>query len=281
MIPAESWKRERITVESTKEPITKARLVNDLHNIGIKRGYTVIVHSSMSKIGWIVGGPVTVIDALMEVVSPEGTLILPAHSTDNGEPSPWQYPAVPESWWQTIRDEYPPFRPDITPTRNIGVIPEVFRKYPDVYRSSHPQVSWTAWGKHAQYLVKSHPVDQAYGADSPLGRAYELDAKILLLGADHESNTSLHFAETKTNIPHFPWMKWSAAILEDGKRVWKTWDERNYSSDDFKKIGAAFEASINYEMKNIGQAPSRLISMRSIVDFAVEWMEKNRSYETT
>jgi aminoglycoside 3-N-acetyltransferase len=279
MIPAEPWRREKKIVDVTKEPITHSRLIADLRNIGLTSEDVVIVHSSMSKIGWIVGGPVTVIDSLMEVVGPEGTLLFPAQSTDNSEPSPWQYPAVPESWWQTIRDETPPFRPEVTPTRGIGRLPEVFRKYPHVNRSNHPQVSWAVWGRHAQYITETHPVDQAYGENSPLGKAYEFKAKILLLGATHESNTSLHYAEAKTNIPNFPWMKRSSAVLENGKRVWKTWDERNISSDDFNELGEAFEASIDYELQNIGQAPSRLLSMCSLVDFAVEWMEKNRSYD--
>ncbi len=280
MIPKEPWEREKLIVDNTKEPITQSRLVGDLFSIGLKSGDVVIVHSSMSQIGWIVGGVVTVIAALMESVGEEGTIVVPTHSTDNGEPSPWQYPSVPESWWQIIRDEYPPYRPDITPARRVGRLPEVFRKYPNVIRSNHPQVSWAACGKHAHSITETHPLDHVYDEKSPLGRAYELDAKILLIGVTHEVNTALHFAETKTNIKGFPWMNWSAAVLENGVRVWKTWKERNYSSDDFQIIGEAYEATINYELKKIGQAPSRFISMRNLVDFAVEWMEKNRSYES-
>ena len=280
MIPAESWKREKLIVDATKDPITQSRIAADLRNIGLRSGDVVVVHSSMSKIGWVVGGPVTVIEALMEVLGTEGTLVIPAQSTDNSEPSPWQYPAVPESWWQIIRDEIPPFNPDITPTRGIGRIPEVFRKFPGVRRSNHPQVSWAAWGKQAKYVTESHPVDQAYGENSPLGKAYKLKAKILLLGATHQSNTSLHFAETRTDIPNFPWMERSSAVLENGVRVWKSWKERNISSDDFSVIGEAYETRENYELQDIGQAPSRLLRMRDLVDFAVEWMEKNRIYES-
>jgi len=274
----EPWQREKLTVDTTKEPITQSRLVKDLSAIGMNAGDIVIVHSSLSKIGWIVGDSTTVIEALMEVLTPKGTLVIPTHSTANGEPSGWNYPPIPEDWWQTIRDETPPYRPDITPTRGIGRVPEVFRKYPNVHRSNHPQVSWAAWGKYAQDIVKSHPVDQAYGRGSPLGRSYELNAKILLIGATHESNTALHHAESKTSIPGFPRMEWSAAILENGKRVWKKWEELNYQSDDFEKVGAAFESHIDYQPKEIGQATSRLLSMRELIDFAVVWMESNRTY---
>ncbi|MHA1909488.1 MAG: AAC(3) family N-acetyltransferase, partial [Candidatus Thorarchaeota archaeon] len=93
MIPREPWQREKKTVEATKEPITRSRLVSDLRNIGLNDGDVVIVHSSLSKIGWVVGGPVTVIEALMDGVGSEGTIVIPTHSTDNSEPSPWNYPA--------------------------------------------------------------------------------------------------------------------------------------------------------------------------------------------
>ena len=65
----EHWQREMLTVEATKEPITQSRLVKDLSAIGLKARDIVIVHSSMSKIGWTVGDSTTVIDALMEVLT--------------------------------------------------------------------------------------------------------------------------------------------------------------------------------------------------------------------
>ena len=120
----EPWEREGKIVEATKEPITKKRLVDDLRRAGVNEGDTLIFHSSMTSIGWIVGGPVTVISALMEAVSKKGTLVMPTQSGDNGEPSNWKRPAVPEEWWQIIRDETPPYDPEITPTRGMGRIPE-------------------------------------------------------------------------------------------------------------------------------------------------------------
>jgi aminoglycoside 3-N-acetyltransferase len=56
----------------------------------------------MRSIGWIGGGPITVIEALMESVTNQGTLVMPTQSTDNGEPSNWSRPAVPQEWWQII-----------------------------------------------------------------------------------------------------------------------------------------------------------------------------------
>jgi aminoglycoside 3-N-acetyltransferase len=275
----EQWEKERLVVERTEKPITRSTLVHDLRNIGLHPGNVAIVHSSMSRIGWTVGGPVAVIEALMETLTEEGVLAMPALSTDNTEPSAWQRPAVPETWWPVIRKEMPPYRPRITPTRGLGRIAEAFRSFPGAHRSNHPQHSFAAWGKNAESVIKEHPLDRAFGQNSPLGRLYELEAKILLIGVGHESNTSLHHAEHIAELPAMPRKKQGAAILENGVRVWKSWEEMKYDSEDFPLIGAAYEESIEYRPQRIGQAESRLLSMRGVVDFGVKWLRTNRSYD--
>ena len=273
------YENERLLVEATKEPITKKRLVGDLRKAGIRPGDTILVHSSMRSIGWIVGGAVTVIAALMEAVTKEGTLVMPTQSTENGEPSHWQYPAVPENWWQIIREEMPPYDPEITPTRKMGIIVETFRKYPEVYRSPHPQASFGAWGKRAQYVVEKHPVEDVFGEESPLGRLYSLDSKILLIGIGLNANTSLHYAEFKAKLPNMPIEHLGAAVLENGKRIWKTWEQIEYNDEDFPCIAAKFEETTGRTPIYIGQAESHLFPMRDLIDFSVAWLRKNRVYK--
>ncbi|TFG27193.1 AAC(3) family N-acetyltransferase [Candidatus Thorarchaeota archaeon] len=275
----EPWESEGKLVEATKEPIIKKRLVEDLRKAGIKKGDTVIFHSSMKSIGWIVGGPVTVISALMEAVSEEGTLVMPTQSGDNEEPANWKRPAVPKSWWQIIREETPPFDPEITPTRGMGRIPETFRKYPNVSRSNHPTASFGAWGKKAQLVVETHPYDDPFGENSPLAKLYQLNAKILLVGIELESITSLHYAEYKADLPNRPEENRAAAILENGKRVWKTWKGQEFSDEDFHKIAADFEEKEGLSPVYIGQAESHIFSMKDLVDYGVDWLRKNRHYE--
>jgi len=272
------WEKEKIVVENTKNPNTRTSLVKDLKKLGLKEGDIVIVHSSMSKLGWTVGGSPTIIDALIECVGETGTISMPAHSSGNGDPELWQCPAVPKAWWPIIREETPPFRVDITPTERIGQIPETFRKYPGVLRSYHPSVSFTAFGKDANYITETHPLEKPFGKESPLDKLYQLNAKILLLGVDHSSNTSLHYAEWIADIPNFPQIPRGAAVLENGKRVWKTWNEFDYDSEDFAQLGLEFEKSTNYEPRVVGQAESRLLNMRDIVDFGINWLQKNRNY---
>ncbi|MFW6269831.1 MAG: aminoglycoside N(3)-acetyltransferase, partial [Bacillota bacterium] len=166
---------------------------------GLKAGSTVIVHSSLSSLGWVCGGPVALIEALREVITVEGNIVMPAHSGDYSDPKYWENPPVPEEWWSTIRQEMPPFQPGITPTRGVGVVPETFRQYPDVHRSDHPASSFAAWGQKAEEIISNHDLDYALGENSPLAKIYELEGLILLIGVDHDRNTSLHLAEYRAD----------------------------------------------------------------------------------
>jgi len=270
------WEKEKDIVDSTSSPITKLQLVQDLRRIGVQSGDIISVHCSMSKIGWVIGDQLTVIEALMDAVTDDGTIVMQAHSTGNSDPRNWNYPSVPEEWWETIRNEMPPYHPEITPLRNLGRIPELFRIMPGVLRSNHPQVSCTAWGKNAEEIVREHELEDSYGDRSPWKALYNLEGKILLLGVDHESNTALHHAESKVCNSKSPRKTRGAAVLEKGERKWVSWEEIEYNSDDFRELGIAFEKSIGYRTMKVGQADSRLLPMKELIDFAVDWFQRNR-----
>ncbi|MHA1584276.1 MAG: AAC(3) family N-acetyltransferase, partial [Promethearchaeota archaeon] len=111
-----------------------------------------------------------------------------------------------------------------------------------------------------------------------VGRIYELNGKILLLGVGHGNNTSLHLAECKASIPNQPHEIQGAAILKNGIRKWITGEDLEYDDDDFVKVGEAFEKRIGYIPQKIGIAESRLLNSRKLIDFAVEWFRANRHY---
>ena len=170
---AEHNKRsEKKVVKSTQYPNTITTLKQDFKKLGIKPGIVIIMHSSLSKIGWTVGGPVAVISALMQILTSEGTLIMPTFSGDNSDPSQWENPPVPENWWEIIRNEMTAYNPEITPTRGMGIIVETFRKWPNVVRSNHPVSSFAAWGKYAERITKNNEILADLGEDYPLSRIY-------------------------------------------------------------------------------------------------------------
>ncbi|MFX0032855.1 MAG: aminoglycoside N(3)-acetyltransferase [Candidatus Hodarchaeota archaeon] len=263
-------------IKNTPFPNTIDSLKRDLALLGVKEGAIIIMHSSLSKIGWTVGGPVSVIKAMMELLTPKGTLVMPAFTGDNTEPSRWQNPPVPENWWQIIRESMPGFEQKITPTRGMGRIVETFRNFPKVFRSAHPVSSFVAWGKYAKKITKNHELNSDLGENSPLSCIYDLDGQILLLGVSHMSNTSIHLAEYRCDYKGKHFTSNASAIKVKNGRKWVVWNELNHSIDDFEQLGQDFEQLIQYKPKKVGLAESRLLSQRKMVDFAMKWITANR-----
>jgi len=263
-------------VKVTKYPNTITSLKRDFKTLGVEHGSIIILHSSLSKIGWTVGGPVSVIKALMQVLTSEGTIVMPTFTSDNSDPSRWENPPVPKSWWNTIRKEMPAFKPKITPTRVMGVIAETFRNWSNVLRSNHPISSSAAWGKYAKFITENHKLTADLGEDSPISRLYDLDGQILLVGVTHENNSSLHLAEYRSDFPGKKFISNGCAMTVNNQRQWVEWEGLDHNSDDFKQLGKDFESKINYRLGKIGLAEARLISLRAIVDFGIDWLKENR-----
>ena len=263
-------------VKVTKYPNTITSLKRDFKTLGVEHGSIIILHSSLSKIGWTVGGPVSVIKALMQVLTSEGTLVMPTFTSDNSDPSRWENPPVPKSWWNIIRKEMPAFKPKITPTRVMGVIAETFRNWSNVLRSNHPITSFAAWGKYAKFITENHKLTADLGEDSPISRLYDLDGQILLVGVTHENNSSLHLAEYRSDFPGKKFISNGCAMTVNNQRQWVEWEGLDHNSDDFKQLGKDFESKINYRLGKIGLAEARLISLRAIVDFGIDWLKENR-----
>lgn len=260
------------------EMATMSSLVNDFRRLGLKNGMHVVVHSSLRSIGWVCGGAVSVILALEEVLGPEGTLVMPSHSYDISDPSQWINPPVPSNWIERIRSEMPLFYKDLTPTTAMGKIAETFRKQDGVVRSSHPSSSFCAWGKHKDYIVQDTKLDFSQNEQSPLGRLYELGGNILLIGVTHEKNTSLHLAEYKASYKGKKIVNDNGyPVLENGQRVWRTAADIAYYSDDFPQIGYDYELTGKIKKGYAGKSLCRLMHQNDFVDFAVSWMEKNRT----
>lgn len=259
-------------VQRTSQPRTRTSLAEDLRRLGLTPGMVVLVHSSLSALGWVNGGPVAVIQALMDVLTPEGTLMLPAHSGDLSDPAEWNSPPVPAEWHQIIRDTMPAYDPRFTPTRGLGRVAELFRTFPDVTRSGHPCVSFAAWGAQAQFLTENHRLNWSLGEDSPLARLYDLDGRVLLLGTGHDNNTSIHLAQYRVNDA-FPVIRQGAPMIRDGQRQWVEYQDLELETDGFEEIGNSFQSIGGIITGQVGSAEAQLMRQRALVDHAVEWFQ--------
>lgn len=267
---------EADAIAKAETPATVESLIADLRALGVHEGMTVAVHSSLSALGWVVGGPHAVVLALQRAVTDSGTLCLPAYSTDNSEPVHWNDPAVPEAWHQVVRDHMPAFDARMSHTRGMGAIAELFRRAPDVRRSSHPAVSWCAWGRYARAITQDHRLNSGFGEESPLARIYDLGGSVLLLGVGHDRNSSLHLAEHRADWPAKTQMKQGAAIMVGEHRQWVQFEDLKLDAGDFPEIGWDVIRAGHVKTGQVACARAQLMDQRLLVDFAAQWISTRR-----
>lgn len=262
---------EHTILAATPEPRTQASLAHDLGRLGVMPGETLLVHCSMSKLGWVAGGAEAVVRALLCTVTETGTLVMPSQSSQLSDPAHWQAPAVPENWIETIRAALPAFDRHTTPTRDMGAVAELFRTWPGARRSQHPTCSFSALGPEAEAITARQPLGEPFGEEGPLGCLYRSAARILLLGAGFDACTALHMAEQKA-WPSLPRIAEGSPITVEGQRRWVSFDIPEGDADRFPEIGEALARQGLVQTGLVGSATCHLMSLQAIVDSAARIM---------
>lgn len=256
--------------------VIKDDIIRALKKVGVCLGQTVMVHTSLSSLGFVCSGAQVIIEALLECVGEEGTIMMPTQSWKNLDPEAGVHWEEPEQWWQIIRDNWPAYDKEITPTNTMGAVAEMFRGWPGTLRSAHPARSVSAYGKYAQYLTQNHDLSNIFGDGSPIGKLYELDGYVLLIGVGYDKNTSLHLADVRAEYPGKHLSTEHSAIMVNGKREWVAYDTLYVDGEDFEQIGTAFELERKVSKEPLGNGNICFMRQRDVVDFAVEWIQKNR-----
>jgi len=221
--------------------ITKPQIVEGLLRLGGEPGDVLLVHSALSSLGRVDGGADTVIQALLDVLSPRGTLMMPTFAGP------------------------PPFDVRNTPS-NLGLITETFRRYPGVIRSFHPTHSVAVLGPRANELVHEHiKSPTAMGRDTPFGRLIEMNGKILLLGVDNDRNTTMHTLEIYAQACYLT--DRDASYLDDRGRL-QTLRVKSYPGPHRSFIGvdSLLRNAGAMTIGKVGQAVARLIDARRMHD---------------
>jgi aminoglycoside 3-N-acetyltransferase len=257
------------------EVVTVDRMVADLRALGVRTGGVLLAHVSLSRIGRVVGGAPAVVLALEQAVGPEGTLVMPVQSWQLCDPAYLADPSVPPASWEAVRRTLPPYDPAWTPSRSMGAVAEALRTRPGTRRSAHPHRSFAARGRLAEEIVARHDLDDPVGEGSPLAAVHRRDGQVLLLGVDHDKNTSLHLAEARSGLPVHR-VPNGAPVLVDGRRTWVTFTEPVVDDADFVALGRDLATTGAERHGLVGRAPARLLDQRVLVAFAASWFARTR-----
>jgi len=238
--------------------------VRGWRGLGLDAGRSVVVHSSLSGLGRVEGGAGAVVDSLVRVVGPEGTVVVPTFTPYVADPAP-EVVGVPDAEVRARRDAVPAFHADLPST--TGAVPEALRSRADAVRSDHPQASFAAVGRHAADITAEQPLSFALGPGSPFDRLHDLDGAILLVGVGHDRNSYLHHAEGLTPAPRLKLRRFP--LVTPGGRVWcEALDVGDDNGVHFPAVGREFERAAGVRPATVGRARCVLLPIRPFVDFA-------------
>lgn len=255
---------------------THSDLLAAFQALGVAPGQTVMLHASVKAVGKVMGGANVILQALLDALTPAGTLMMYAGWQD----IPDFVLDLPPEQRQRYYDEHPPFDPAIArAVRENSILAEFLRTWPGARRSQNPEASMVAVGERAAWITQDHPMNYGYGAGSPLAKLVELGGKVLMLGAPLDTITLLHYAENRARMRHKNIVRYQCPVLRDGEKVWL--DIEDYDTgethDDysFEEIALAYLAQNRGCRGKVGSAESYLFDAADLTAFAIGWLEQH------
>ena len=243
--------------------LTRDRLAADLRRLGIQPGDVLMIHSSLRSLGHVVDGAPTVVDALLEVIGPTGTLVGPSFN------------------YETAQEPGFIFDPLNTPS-DMGAIADEIRRRAGNSRSRHLTHSVSAVGRHAEAIVNA-PGKTAWAADSPLGTVFKLNGRFLLLGVTYQSFTALHVFEVafrlryrKVDTLRRRLRRSDGTLIPFSSTVYLR--DTGYPGYDFNRPGQAMEDARIAAVGPVGNAIARLVPARPMRDFATPRVQRDPDY---
>ena len=255
---------------------TKEDLLQLFRGLGLKTKDDVMVHSSMRSLGYVVNGSLDVIDALIMAVGLEkGTILMPAHTGQLTDPSDWTNPALDKESVAIIKKKMRPLDSRLTPVRGRGLIAQAFLGYVGVKRRDHPLNSVSALGKRADFYTSSHSFDEPEGLDSPIGRLYENNGKVLGIGVGVSRFTAIHLAEYMANLDYLRVNNPSVLYKrENNKNIFKRIKKYPGESDRFTNILIIRERQLITELEYNGNLMTCIL-IKPVIDCIVKILKKN------
>jgi len=243
-----------------KVRVTKEDIKAGLRQLGLKKGDVVGVHSSLSSFGYVEGGAGAVVDALLEVVDEEGSIVMPTYSTNT-----MAVEITPEEAKMGVALKFKilPYDPKENPC-STGIISETFRKRKGAVRGLDPVTSVASMGAKAKELARGR-----------WKRLLELDGYILLMGVGLERCSAMHLAEERVQLPphilkRITPPKW---FLE--KYPEEEWEIEYGPYPDFAKMEDPCIKNGIMKTVKVGEATLKLVRLRELIDLYAEYLKKS------
>ncbi|WP_240109694.1 aminoglycoside N(3)-acetyltransferase [Streptomyces sp. MUM 203J] len=258
----------------------EGELAARLSALGVGPGGFLLVHASLRAVGPVAGGGAAVLRALRTALGPDGTLVVPAftaHNSDSSAAYRQRVRGLSEAQAAKVRAAMEPYDPLAMPSSGVGVLAELVRTAPGALRSAHPQASFAALGPRAAEVVRGHRPDCHFGEDSPPARLYERGARILMLGTGFDTCTAFHLAEYR--VPEPPRRTYRCVVRDGaGGGHWWAYEDVVLDDGDFRALGADLERSgvVPVRTGRVGEAGCRVLGLATAVDFARDWLVRNR-----
>lgn len=219
----------------------KEDIAAGLKKLGLKRGDVVLLHSALSSFGRVEGGADAVIDAFLDTLGKEGTLVVPIFGA-------------------------------------LGVITEVVRNRPNAVRSVHPMAAVAAIGAKAEEICRDHwKADTAHGEGTPYTKIRDLNGYVCLLGVDQDRNTTLHTVEELLELPYLKTTEPKTFPTPEGE-ITRSWKLFPGPHRDFIGIERLLAESGKMLISRIGDSIARLIRSRDLIELAVNAGRKNPAF---
>ncbi len=232
--------------------IPTGALIQQLLDLGVQPGGVLLVHTSFSKVKPVEGGPVGLILAYHSASEPGGTLVMPSMSYDDDH----------------VYDKTK------SHCAEMGIVADTFWRLPGVLRSDNNH-AFAAVGPLAEKILASHPIDIPHGLDSPVGRVYELDGQVLLLGVDHTSNTTIHLCENMAGVRYR--RDKHLTVLKDGIPVRFEYHEIDHCCQNFSLVDGWLDEHGLQRRGKVGHAGARLVRSRDIVEVVIKRLKENKT----
>ena len=240
------------------QPYTRQDLDRAYRDLGVGPGRVIYVTSDMGHLmAFEKPGKAAVLeahfDALMDLIGPEGTLVVPTASI-------------------SLCNTDIPFDPETTPSEKVGVVSEFVRTREGAMRSFHPFVSYAAVGAKAAEITQDAS-RHVYGPETPEGRMAEMDALSISIGLYPQySCSTVHHVEQMMAVPYRYTKEYLHPVVREGKIVREPFYQfvRYLDSDVersyLKNIIPRFDTEGGLERADVGRGVIYSYSMAALVD---------------